>query len=37
MTRGLVSKPAEYPWSSFQAYATGNQSTVQIHTGTPYQ
>jgi putative transposase len=30
VTRGLVSTPAEYPWSSFQTYATRVQSTVKI-------
>jgi putative transposase len=30
VTRGLVSIPAEYPWSSFQTYATRIQSTVKI-------
>ena len=30
VTRGLVSTPAEYPWSSFQTYATRIQSTVKI-------
>jgi putative transposase len=30
VARGLVSTPAEYPWSSFQTYATRVQSTVKI-------
>ena len=37
VTRGLVSTPAEYPWSSFQTYATRIQTTVKINIdlGTP--
>jgi putative transposase len=30
VTRGLVSAPAEYSWSSFRTYATHTQNTVQI-------
>jgi putative transposase len=29
VARGLVATPAEYPWSSFQTYATRIQSTVK--------
>ena len=37
VVRGLVSTPAEYPWSSFQTYATRIQATVKINLemGTP--
>ena len=31
VARGLASTPAEYPWSSFQTYATRVQSTVKIN------
>jgi putative transposase len=31
VTRGLVSAPIDYPWSSFRTYATRIQSTVKIN------
>jgi len=30
VTRGLVEKPEEWPWSSFRHYATGVNGTVEI-------
>ena len=30
MTRGLVEKPEDWPWSSFSHYATGAKATVEI-------
>ena len=30
VARGLVSKPEEWPWSSFRHYLTGQQGTVEI-------
>jgi REP-associated tyrosine transposase len=30
VTRGLVAKPEEWPWSSFRHYATGVEGTVKI-------
>jgi len=30
VTRGLVKKPEDYPWSSFRHYATGNAGAVEI-------
>ena len=30
VTRGLVARPEDYPWSSFNHYRTGNPGTVQI-------
>jgi putative transposase len=30
VTRGLVSRPEDYRWSSFNHYATGEPSTIQI-------
>jgi putative transposase len=30
VTRGLVSRPEDWPWSSFQHYATGQRGTVEI-------
>jgi len=30
VTRGLVAKPEDWPWSSFRHYATGIEGTVQI-------
>jgi putative transposase len=30
VTRGLVSRPEDYPWSSFNHYATGQPQTIQI-------
>src|SRR5260370_40358342 len=30
VARSLVSTPSEYPWSSFQTYATGLQTKVKI-------
>ncbi len=36
-TRGLVSHPSEYPWSSFQTYATHTQGkvTINLQLGAP--
>jgi putative transposase len=31
ITRGLVTDPAEWPWSSYNHYATGVQGPVQIN------
>ena len=31
VTRGLASTPIEYPWSSFQTYATRTQATAKIN------
>ncbi len=30
VVRGLVSKPAEWPWSSFRHYSTGVKGVVEI-------
>jgi putative transposase len=30
VTRGLVSKPEDYRWSSFNHYATGKPSPIEI-------
>jgi putative transposase len=30
VVRGLVSKPEDWPWSSFRHYATGHEGTVEI-------
>lgn len=30
VTRGLVTRPEDYPWSSFSHYATGAPITIQI-------
>ena len=30
VARGLVSKPEEWPWSSFRHYRTGERTTVEI-------
>lgn len=30
VVRGLVSKPEDWPWSSFRHYATGQEGTVEI-------
>jgi putative transposase len=30
VTRGLVSKPEDYRWSSFNHYATGESSPIEI-------
>ena len=30
VTRGLVARPEDYPWSSFNYYRTGKPGTVQI-------
>ena len=30
VTRGLVAKPENWPWSSFRHYATGEVGTVEI-------
>jgi putative transposase len=30
VVRGLVSKPDDWPWSSFRHYATGHEGTVEI-------
>lgn len=37
VTRGLVSHPSEYPWSSFQTYATHTQGkvTINLQLGAP--
>ena len=37
VTRGVVSKPCDYPWSSFNTHATGTQTKIQIHTASPYR
>ena len=33
VTRGLVSKPEDYRWSSFSHYATGEPSSIEIESG----
>jgi putative transposase len=35
VTRGITAHPGDYPWSSFNTYATLIQGTVQIDTGIP--
>ena len=30
VTRGLVAKPEDWPWSSFRQYATGEQGRVEV-------
>jgi REP-associated tyrosine transposase len=30
VVRGLVSRPEDWPWSSYRHYATGNRGTVEI-------
>jgi putative transposase len=35
VTRGLVARPEDYPWSSYNHYATGNRFTVEIESEWP--
>jgi Transposase IS200 like len=37
VTRGLVTKPEDYRWSSFNHYATGEPSPIQIESQWPPQ
>ncbi len=30
VTRGLVANPADYPWSSYNHYATGHRGTIEV-------